>query len=290
MNLKELSAQLGLSQTTVSRAINGYPEVSEDTRARVRAAADLHGYRPSAAARRLATGQSGTLGIIFPAERNNLADLIFTEFLGGCVERAGDLGYDVTLAKARGNISEEAVYRRTVRNARVDAMILSSPLIEDPRPALLHSLGMPFIIHGRTSSTRAVPVSRHRQPRRVRGGDPAVARSWPSPHRPAQRRLPAEFRDRPARRLPAGAHGKGIAVDRRAAVRSGNARRHRLLPGPRLLALAQPPTALLCSSIGQALGVRRAAGERGLTIGRDIALIAHDDRLHELRAEASIRR
>ncbi len=159
MNLKELSAQLGLSQTTVSRAINGYPEVSEDTRARVRAAAELHGYRPSAAARRLATGQSGTLGIIFPAERNNLADLIFTEFLGGCVERAGDLGYDITLAMARGNISEEAVYRRTVRNARVDALIISSPLIEDPRPALLHSLGMPFIIHGRTRSTVPCPFS-----------------------------------------------------------------------------------------------------------------------------------
>ena len=52
MNLRELSAVLGLSQTTVSRALNGFPEVSEETRARVRAAAELHGYRPSAAARR----------------------------------------------------------------------------------------------------------------------------------------------------------------------------------------------------------------------------------------------
>ncbi len=154
MNLKELSAQLGLSQTTVSRAINGYPEVSEETRARVRAAAELHGYRPSAAARRLATGQSGTLGMIFPAERNSISDLIFTEFLGGCVERAGDLGYDITLAMARGGISEEAVYRRTVRSARVDSMIISSPLVEDQRPALLQTLGMPFIVHGRTHAQR----------------------------------------------------------------------------------------------------------------------------------------
>ena len=69
MNLRELSLELGLSQTTVSRALNGFPEVSEETRARVKAAADLHGYRPSAAARRLATGQSGTLGLVFPAER-----------------------------------------------------------------------------------------------------------------------------------------------------------------------------------------------------------------------------
>ena len=150
MNLRELSAQLGLSQTTVSRALNGFPEVSEETRARVRAAAELHGYRPSAAARRLATGQSGTLGLVFPGERNFLGDLLFTEFLRGCVSKASELSYDITLAMAHGSQTEEAVYRRAVRNARVDAMILSGPLIEDPRPALLRQLNMPFIIHGRT--------------------------------------------------------------------------------------------------------------------------------------------
>jgi LacI family transcriptional regulator len=45
------------------------------------------------------------------------------------------------------------------------------------------------------------------------------------------------------------------------------------------------PSAFLCSSIAQALGVRKAALETGLVIGRDISLIAHDDRLHDIRAE-----
>ena len=115
MNLRDLSHLLGLSQTTVSRALNGFPEVSEETRTRVKAAAELHGYRPSAAARRLATGQSGTLGVVFPRERNMLADLLFTEFLGGCVEKAAETGYDVTLAMASGSQTEEALYRRAVR-------------------------------------------------------------------------------------------------------------------------------------------------------------------------------
>ena len=155
MNLRDLSAILSLSQTTVSRALNGFPEVSEDTRARVRAAAELHGYRPSAAARRLATGQSGTLGVVFPRERNLLGDLLFTEFLGGCVEQASERGYDITLAMTSGGQTEESVYRRAVRSARVDAMILSSPLLADSRLELLRSLNMPFIVHGRTTS--AVP-------------------------------------------------------------------------------------------------------------------------------------
>ena len=58
MNLKELSEQLGLSQTTVSRALNGYPEVSEETRRRVEAFARKMNYQPNSNARRLATGKS----------------------------------------------------------------------------------------------------------------------------------------------------------------------------------------------------------------------------------------
>ncbi len=46
MNLKELATKLGLSPTTVSRALNGYPEVNESTRERVMAAAKRHNYRP----------------------------------------------------------------------------------------------------------------------------------------------------------------------------------------------------------------------------------------------------
>jgi LacI family transcriptional regulator len=53
----------------------------------------------------------------------------------------------------------------------------------------------------------------------------------------------------------------------------------------RLLDLVNPPTAFLCSSIAQAIGVQRVARERNLTLGKQISLIAHDDRLHEIRAE-----
>ncbi len=55
----------------------------------------------------------------------------------------------------------------------------------------------------------------------------------------------------------------------------------------RLLALSEGarPTAFLCSSLSQAMGVSRAVRELGLKIGKDISLIAHDDRLHEFHAE-----
>lgn len=288
MNLRELSELLQLSQTTVSRALNGFPEVSEETRARVRAAADVHGYRPSAAARRLATGQSGTLGLVFPRERNMLGDLIFTEFLGCCVEQASDLDYDITLAMARGAQTEEAVYRRAVRSARVDGMILSSPLIADPRLDLLRSLKMPFILHGRTratapyatldidnrgaflQATRLLCDLGHRTIALI-NGDPAFnyAADRESGYREALMMMGLS----PPAALVAG----GLMTERH-----GEEEAARMLALP----LTDRPTAFLCSSISQALGVSRAVARVGLVIGKDISLIAHDDRVADFRAES----
>jgi LacI family transcriptional regulator len=285
MNLRELSNILGLSQTTVSRALNGFPEVAEETRNRVRAAAEAHGYRPSAAARRLATGQSGTLGVVFPRERNMLGDLIFTEFLGGLVDRASELGFDITLAMASGTQSEESVYRRAVRSARVDAMILSSPLLADPRIDLLRSLNMPFIVHGRTTSAVSYPhLDIDNEGAFFKAGKLLTDLGH---KRIALMNFDPRF---------------NFANDRlngylHALAAAGISRDDSLISGlpmtepagiaeaKRLMSLPKPPTAFLCSSISQANGAGRVARESGLVVGKDVSIIAHDDMLHEIRAE-----
>ncbi|MGO8112887.1 LacI family DNA-binding transcriptional regulator, partial [Rhizobium leguminosarum] len=66
MNLKQLSELLGLSPTTVSRALNGYPEGNESTLERVLQAVKETGYRPNKAAQRLATGKAGSIGLVMP--------------------------------------------------------------------------------------------------------------------------------------------------------------------------------------------------------------------------------
>ena len=66
MNLKSLARNLGISKTTVSRALNGYPEVNVLTRERVLAAAKEAGYEPNPMARSLAVGRTNEFGIIYP--------------------------------------------------------------------------------------------------------------------------------------------------------------------------------------------------------------------------------
>jgi LacI family transcriptional regulator len=285
MNLRALSTLLGLSQTTVSRALNGFPEVSEETRTRVRAAAEMHGYRPSAAARRLATGQSGTLGVVFPRERNLLGDLLFTEFLGGCVEQASDLGYDITLAMASGQQTEESVYRRAVRSARVDAMILSSPLLADPRLELLRGLNMPFIVHGRTTSSIPYPfLDVDNEAAFLKAGKLLTDLGH---QRIALLNFDARF-NFANDRLNGYLHAltlAGLTRDDKLISYAPMTEISGLDEARRLLALPHPPTAFLCSSIAQALGLQKAAREKGLGFGGDLSVIAYDDRLHEIRAD-----
>jgi LacI family transcriptional regulator len=83
MNLKELSVLLGLSPTTVSRALNGYPEVSEATRRKVLQVAASTGYQPNPNAQRLAGGRANTIAVVWtssrdPDERNSDSALFRT--------------------------------------------------------------------------------------------------------------------------------------------------------------------------------------------------------------------
>jgi LacI family transcriptional regulator len=101
MRLKELALHLGLSQTTVSRALNGYPEVNEETRQRVLDAARRYDYRPNASARRLATGRNNAIGIVLPTDRNLLLDPNYIEFQAGLGERL--MKDEIALARRRRN-------------------------------------------------------------------------------------------------------------------------------------------------------------------------------------------
>ena len=119
MRLKDLAEHLGLSQTTVSRALNGYPEVKEATRVRVAEAAAELGYRPNASALRLATGRAGAVGLVLRG-----ADELgphMSEFLSGLSGRMVAQDIDIVVTTVASHQEELAAYRRLAASQRVDA-------------------------------------------------------------------------------------------------------------------------------------------------------------------------
>ena len=148
MNLKSLAKTLGISETTVSRALNGYPEVSERTRERVLAAAQLAGYRPNPVARSLASGRTNVLGIIHPLP-NDLADPMFMQIVQGMSEALEARQMDLVIAPVSQK-NELRAYQHMVQERRVDGLIVGRTRLYDERVAYLANQGLPFVAHGRT--------------------------------------------------------------------------------------------------------------------------------------------
>ena len=287
MKLKELAGRLGLSQTTVSRALNGYPEVSEATRARVLDAARRFEYRPNASARRLATGRAGAVGAVLQTNRNLLLDPHYVEFLAGLGERLADDEIDIVLSPARTN-DEMASYRRIAGGTKVDALILSSPLISDDRVRLLTELGMPFVLHGRTANQAPhawldidnEAAFHHATKHLLDLGHKRIALINGLSHFTYAAHRERGFRKALAERGIAADEemiGDGIMTDEVG---------YRFTE--RFLAMKPRPTAILVSSMMMALGAFRALRAAGLELGRDVSMIAHDDVFPFLNADRMV--
>lgn len=150
MNLKSLAQNLGVSKTTVSRALNGYPEVNEMTRARVLAAARAAGYEANPMARSLAVGRTNVFGIIYPLSPSDLGDPMFLQVVGGmsAALEASKRNLIIAPVSARNELPS---YEKMVRGKRVDGLVVSRTLVHDERIAYLVGKNFPFVAHGRTT-------------------------------------------------------------------------------------------------------------------------------------------
>ena len=136
-SLRTLAKSLNLSITTVSRALDGYPDVSEKTRQRVKEAADASGYTPNAAARRLRKGTTEVVMMVLPAEPGHFNEPLYIGLLATLGERLAKAGYDLALIAAPPGPGELKAYRRIVEGRRADALVVVRTRRDDAaRPAI----------------------------------------------------------------------------------------------------------------------------------------------------------
>jgi LacI family transcriptional regulator len=289
MNLKELASKLGLSPTTVSRALNGYPEVNETTRERVMAAAKRHNYRPNTRAIRLATGRAMAVGHVIPiATRHEIVNPVFADFIAGAGETYSRNGYDMVLSVVPDDAEEEA-YRALLSKGTVDGVIVHAPRMNDPRIELLSDLGLPFVVHGRATGTERpyswLDVNNRRAFQR------ATEFLLDLGHVRIALVNGLEFMDFAVRRrngyLDALA-ARGIAADPALMFSDEMTELAGFQAATRMLARPVPPTAFLVASMISGMGVRRAIEAAGLRIGRDVSVIIHDDELSYLPNGAEV--
>ncbi len=288
MNLKELAKHLNLSPTTVSRALNGYPEVGESTRKRVDEEARRFGYRPNAHARRLATGRAHAIGYVLPADKSLMIDPLFSDFVSGATDVYAAHGFDVML-HAGGQEDEISVYQRYSQGGSVDGVVMLGPRLNDPRIEALNKLQMPYVVHGRVGgsasdfawldidnygafyrATKLLIDLGHRRIGLINGLE-----DFNYAH-DRRRGYEVALQDRGLRADPL-MTSSGLMTEENGYRQT-----------KRILQLGNRPTALILGSMLLVAGAMRAVNEMNLLIGRDVSLIAHDDGLPFLNAQSLV--
>ncbi|USD66148.1 substrate-binding domain-containing protein [Vibrio sp. SCSIO 43136] len=274
--LSEVSKHLGLSMATVSRALNGYPEVNEKTRQRVLQAADKLGYRPNSVAQKLATGKSKMVGIMLQSPDELVCAPTFLTELANITNCLGSSGYDLLINSSLQGNNLQAL-KNFVSKSAVDGLILKAPEVNDERIQFLLDKGIPFVVHGHDTSaaeyayfdidnasvaTQAVNFLHqlgHSKIAFINSDEKlAYARTRSQAFSTAIEALGLSATDCEIFHCaPEVIAGQELAT----AIFGADDR----------------PTACICSSTKVAYGLYMAAAEKGLTIGQDISVISHDD-------------
>jgi len=277
VTIRDVARQLNLSITTVSRALDGYDDVAQETRQRVVAAATELGYAPSHTARQLRRQRADAIGYILPTSGPRFSDPFFSEFIAGLGDEATSHNLDVLVsAAAPDSPAERQLYERWVRSRRVDGIVLSRMRAYDWRVKYLLKSRFPVVALGHTLLSEDAPqieinaragftrLVQHL----VERGHHRIAYIGAPPDLTLQVDRLAGYRD--------GLAAAQIALDPSLIVDGDMTRPGGYQAARRLLAVSQPPTAIIGVNDLTAIGAMRAAHERGLVVGRDIAVTGYD--------------
>ncbi|MGB7875782.1 MAG: LacI family DNA-binding transcriptional regulator [Anaerolineales bacterium] len=149
VTIKDIAKRVGLSVTTVSRALNDYDDVSAETKELIRRTAEEMGYVPNTLAQRFQKRKTDTIGLILPTFGPRFSDPFFSELLAGIGNKAANHRYDLLVSTHSPGEEELQAYRQTVRGNRVDGLVVVRTRKNDKRIEYLRSVEFPFVVFGR---------------------------------------------------------------------------------------------------------------------------------------------
>lgn len=156
ITIGDIADALGISKTTVSRAISGKGRIGSETVQRVQEYIKEHDYRPNPLAKGLANARTYNLAWVMPGD-SEVTDLpFFQKCMIGISEVASERDYDVIMSLVYDDDMSSLV--RIVKNHKVDGVILGRTLVKDERIEYLKSQGIPFVAIGSCSYDNVIQV------------------------------------------------------------------------------------------------------------------------------------
>ena len=270
--IRDIAALARVSPATVSRVINGRPEVSEIVRERVLRVVAEHGY--TVARTPLSGVRSGLVGVTLPLIHHSY----FSEILAGIAEAFYEHDIPMVLCPTLHEHDREVTLLQRLRHGTTDGAILILPEEDQEELAALQEQGYPFVIIDprMTPDERAPTVSASH----LSGAREATEHLLGLGHRRIaaitgpQNWIATEERLRGYRGALAEA---GVTPDPQLQIDSNFRDNGGRLATQQLLALEEPPTAIFAFNDMMAIGALQAIRQHGLRAPEDISVVGFDD-------------
>lgn len=156
ITIADIAKELGVSKTTISRAISGKGRIGQETRNKVLKYIKEHDYKPNIVAKGLAQSRTYNLGVVMPVDYNMMDLTFFQECLLGIEEIAGLMEYDILLAYNKNN--DTASLERIVNNGKVDGIILMRTFMSDPQIELLQQKNVKYVAVGSSNYPEVIQI------------------------------------------------------------------------------------------------------------------------------------
>jgi DNA-binding LacI/PurR family transcriptional regulator len=274
--MQDLAREARVSQSTVSRVLNSAAssiEISEDTRDRVLAAASRLGYRPNPLARGLRGAPTMLLGVIV----REITDPFFSGAIEAVTTAASSRGYNVVLGHAHGRADEAIAVRSVLETRHVDAILLLGDMTDQPRliedlrrgqlPVVALWQGGPGQDMPSVSVDNAWGIGRALD-HLLQLGHRRIAFIGGRPLGDIRERR-AAYEER--------ARTEGLPLPTGYVQQVSNDPAGGSLALANLLALPEPPTAIVCSTDQLAIGVLHGAATRGIRVPDQLSVTGFDD-------------
>ncbi len=273
--IKRLAQHLDISIGTVSRALNGKPDVNEQTRARVLAAAAELGYVPNQAGRALRKGSTSVIGFMMQTgtDITGDGDVFFMSVFDGIQTVFARHQLDLVALLCSSEEDPDAYLQRIVARGFADGLILSATRRHDSRIDFLAERQIPFITLGRSLSDAGQPwldldfegMAETGVNRLIGKGHKRIGVYAPND----ETNLGYVFLDAYRETLAAA----GIPFDPDLVFRSSSSERGGYEMARHIAAMQDPPTSIVLTNEQMVVGLYRGLIDAGIKPGEDIAII-----------------
>lgn len=276
VRIVDIAKRVNRSITTVSRALNGYEDVSPETRQLIIDTAEEMGYTPNSIAQLLQRKQTMTIGLVLPTFSPRFSDPYFSELLAGIGNKAAELGYDLLVSTRPPGEEEMDYYKKLSAGGRVDGFIVIRTRTNDARIRLLVDRKFPFVAFGRSAydaESSFVDEDGHL-------GMQLIAEHLSSLGHERIACITSNrdftFTHHRLNGLLDGLAKAGLKIEPGNILEGDLTQKSGYELGSELLERKQRPSAIAAFNDLMAFGVMSAAQERGLTVGKDISVTGFD--------------